>query len=525
MPKYKELLGQKEALNKELEKIDDGLKKLYTESNRVYSDGKVASKQWFRLAPPQDALNVWRKLGSGSNKVKFSHSKIVNFTAMGFEPLDNLVARDGGVNRWWWNLFDQRKFYDVMGQRKYFGIDSSNLPHREYITYMWSAHFADNYIRNISDPFQPFFIGEYIGDRAYTEYEGSYRILKSGNVNILALQNAFKQSPDMVFVLQNPTEAKIYAATEDDLLAKRSPIQEKIKALEPQITQAMEEERLRVENEFKKQQEENKLKQKRDNAVIQTFDKRIKLLEEAVDKFGKQKLDFDQYTISNMTELEGIRRDLREIDAQSVQEQEKTDKEVSRLGNEISELRSESVKVDELNKTVQINTKALSKLDEKYDLLEKKLREESYGSGIGLARVHDKISKVQEDIGKELTTIQEKNKKINKDLYDFEEGQRRLGKKVSFLDDRIDNKYSNLVSRIKENKETSEMRYNKLRRGLLEVKKEMGTRVKYDVHSNNAAKRRTGTIPKPRIRVRQYDAARDILKSYLSTIFAQYTTV
>lgn len=334
MPKYKELLNQKEGLNKELEKIDDGLKKLYTESQRVYSDKKVASKQWFRLTPPQNALNVWRKLAPGSNNFKFSHSEINKFTGMDFEPLDNLVGREGGVNRWWWSMFDQRKFYDVWGQRQYFGINFSALPLREYNTYWWSANFADNYIHNITNPFSPPYVGEYVGNRAYTQYEGSYHILKSGNVNLLALQNAFKQNPDILFVLQNPTQAKIYAATEDALLAKRSPIQEKIKALDPQISQAMEEERVRL-NTIKQREE---LKQKRDDAVSQTFDKRVELLEKAVDELGKQKLDFDQFTVSNMSEIENLRRDIQEIDAQSVLSkkhsedmQKKTNKDVDNL--------------------------------------------------------------------------------------------------------------------------------------------------------------------------------------------------
>ena len=146
-----------------------------------------------------------------------------------------------------------------------------------------------------------------------------------------------------------------------------------------------------------------------------------------------------------------------------------------------------------------------------------------------------KAEKSISGIWENLTAIQERNEKIDKDYIDgisvFKEQQKQLveeikatnkdvkGVKSDIMMQNVD--ISNILKKTVKNEKDNNDQLRALRHDLIEIKGKSAARVKYDAYNNNAAKRRTGTVFN-RVHVRQYDAAKDVLKSYLSTIVEKY---
>jgi hypothetical protein len=138
----------------------------------------------------QNEITVWNKLNQGARR-NFSLKDIEGFSNLDFDDLDFFVNRSGGVDNWWRGLFNGYKtLYNAWGNLQTFGINNHPDGHfrfgeRERNTYMLGALYADNYISQNGAPFLNVrnISGDGIGNRANTQYSGSYNILKSGVEN------------------------------------------------------------------------------------------------------------------------------------------------------------------------------------------------------------------------------------------------------------------------------------------------------------------------------------------------------
>lgn len=138
----------------------------------------------------QNEITVWNKLNQGARR-NLSLKDIEAFNNLDFDDLDFFVSRSGGVDNWWRGLFNGYKtLYNAWGNLQTFGINSHPDGHfrfgeRERNTYMLGALYADNYISQNRGPFLNVrnMSGDGIGNRANTQYSGSYNILKSGVEN------------------------------------------------------------------------------------------------------------------------------------------------------------------------------------------------------------------------------------------------------------------------------------------------------------------------------------------------------
>lgn len=143
----------------------------------------------------QNEITVWNKLNQGARR-NLSLKDIEAFNNLDFDDLDFFVSRSGGVDNWWRGLFNGYKtLYNAWGNLQTFGISSHPDGHfrfgeRERNTYMLGALYADNYISQNRGPFLNVrnMSGDGIGNRANTQYSGSYNILKSGVENAKVIQ-------------------------------------------------------------------------------------------------------------------------------------------------------------------------------------------------------------------------------------------------------------------------------------------------------------------------------------------------
>lgn len=179
----KETEEEKEVLVSQARNLIDknGLKNY---NNRSYGllDGSYNASQ--------NEITVWNKLNQGARR-NLSLKDIEAFNNLDFDDLDFFVSRSGGVDNWWRGLFNGYKtLYNAWGNLQTFGINSHPDGHfrfgeRERNTYMLGALYADNYISQNRGPFLNVrnMSGDGIGNRANTQYSGSYNILKSGVEN------------------------------------------------------------------------------------------------------------------------------------------------------------------------------------------------------------------------------------------------------------------------------------------------------------------------------------------------------
>lgn len=203
----KEAEEEEEVLVSQARNLMDknGLKDYNNKSYRLLDGGYNAS---------QNEITVWNKLNQGARR-NFSLKDIEAFNNLDFDDLDFFVNRNGGVDNWWRGLFNGYKtLYNAWGNLQTFGINSHPDGHfrfgeRERNTYMLGALYADNYISQNMAPFLNVrnMSGDGIGNRANTQYSGSYNILKSGVENAKVIKG-ISFNPEKIVYLNETQEVE-----------------------------------------------------------------------------------------------------------------------------------------------------------------------------------------------------------------------------------------------------------------------------------------------------------------------------
>lgn len=214
MPKtIQQFIGEYDRIKKNIKETEKEEKIIESQMKNLFIKNKLENihpqRPFFMgdYKPTAIETEVWNKLNPSVRR-NFSLKDIQTFGNLRFYDLDHYVERDRGVDNWWKGLFNQYKtLYDAWGNLQTWGINSHPSGHfkegeYERNAYMLGALYADNYIGRNSAPFLDVrkMSGDGIGDRANTQYVGSYNILKSGLENAKTLQEITRYPAKIVYL-------------------------------------------------------------------------------------------------------------------------------------------------------------------------------------------------------------------------------------------------------------------------------------------------------------------------------------
>lgn len=214
MPKtIQQFIGEYDRIKKNIKETEKEEKIIESQMKNLFIKNKLENihpqRPFFMgdYKPTAIETEVWNKLNPSVRR-NFSLKDIQTFGNLRFYDLDHYVERDRGVDNWWKGLFNQYKtLYNAWGNLQTWGINSHPSGHfkegeYERNAYMLGALYADNYIGRNSAPFLDVrkMSGDGIGDRANTQYVGSYNILKSGLENAKTLQEITRYPAKIVYL-------------------------------------------------------------------------------------------------------------------------------------------------------------------------------------------------------------------------------------------------------------------------------------------------------------------------------------
>jgi len=221
MPKtIQQFISEYDKIKKSIKEAQEEGLVIKSQAKNLFAKNKVEDTRYLHAFlmgsqnPTQNEIAVWSKLNPTARR-NFSTKDVETFRNLKFDNLDYYVERDGGVNNWWKGLFNGYKtLYNAWGNMNTFGINAHPQGHFEYgeaerNTYMLGALYADNYIGRISAPFLNVrnMSGDGIGNRAGTQYSGSYNILKSGVENAEIIKH-ITYNPQKIVYLNDTQEVK-----------------------------------------------------------------------------------------------------------------------------------------------------------------------------------------------------------------------------------------------------------------------------------------------------------------------------
>ena len=315
--------------------------------------------------PSQDEITVWNKLNQGAKR-NISLKNIEAFTSLPFDNLDKFVSSSGGVDNWWRGLFNGYKtLYNAWGNLQTFGINSYPDGHfrfgeRERNTYMLGALYADNYINQISAPFLDVrnMSGDGIGNRANTQYSGSYNILKSGVENARVI-GGIAYRPEKIVYLNETQEVKNLQERYRKNKKLQFSLDKELKSLEAEKN-FLQPEKLELIEQYKHISGSiDKL-----NLKIAGLEENQKAQKNLVDSFFKNSEQGMSMRDELMSQSESFQKDLSKI-------RKKKKKDIANL--------SDKFKAEKKQNTIRFNNvnNKLSNLKSLYSVNESKLKEDS----------------------------------------------------------------------------------------------------------------------------------------------------